>query len=421
MSRRTFFMLSVLFAFAYAAAAQILVEPLEMDLGTVREGEVVDVPFTVHNNGDAPFNVLAVRFSCGCLSMRELTEQERRLAPGATLTLPIVYDTTGFNGDRAANVVIMTDAPQEPSVMVDVKLFIETPVHVQPRALNFGRQLRGAKLPVEVTIASGIAGNALEVIEVNVPSPFLHFQPRISTSDEGSKITGTMLLTDDAPLGEVRSVLIADLRQGGQSLPVQIPIGVQVLGDLIVTPPMVLHVNKPIAIGAPLSEIRVISTQPEAPVEIVAVRTSGPLQAAEVIAEEDGAYRLPLKIAANAVGGHHAAKVDLFTTSEDTPVVTVPVYLWVSSPLRAQPEAVALETGGAAVNVTLFGEGVVRVETVDVDALEVDVQITEGDDANPTRLSISPASKQPDAVPQTGYLNVVSESGRSVTIPVIVR
>ena len=404
-----------------AAAPQVVVEPQALDLGTIREGEVVDVPFIVRNTGNEAFNIRAVRFSCGCLSMRELSPGEQQVEPGESQTLPIVYDTTGYSGERAANVVIMTDVPDQSSLMTDVKLFIETPINMRPRALNFGRQLRGAELPVEITMASGIEGADIAIVAAEIPSPLFQFEPNIIVSGEEIKITGTAVLRGDAPLGEVRSVLIATVQQGDKTFPVEIPLGLQVLGDMIVSPPMVLHVNKAIAAGAPLSELRIISTTADAPVDVLAVRINGPLEPADVIPEGNGAYRLPLTTAAHAEAGNHAATVDIFTTSKDTPVVTVPVYLWIGASLRAQPQSVFLETGtDTPTEIKLFGDGAVHVKTIEQDAIDLNVDIVDGSEDNPTRLSIVPGVAAAE-LPQVGYLNVVSESGESVRIPVIVR
>lgn len=76
---------------------------LHLDLDTeafrrgVLQGKVVEVPFTLHNSGSEPADIVAVHKSCGCLSVRDATGQAlavpRRIVAGELLNGTVSLST----------------------------------------------------------------------------------------------------------------------------------------------------------------------------------------------------------------------------------------------------------------------------------------------------------------------------------------
>jgi len=71
---------------------QVVFEPAEMDLGTLRTGGVLTRRIQVHNTSCEPVQVLEARGGCGCVRPRL---QPAVLAPGARLEIPFDIHTLG--------------------------------------------------------------------------------------------------------------------------------------------------------------------------------------------------------------------------------------------------------------------------------------------------------------------------------------
>lgn len=92
-------------ALPVADGAGLVFDPVELDMGTVLEGEKATATLLIRNNGKEFTQIVKVESSCGCTT----TEPETRMLAGGTFTpLHVEVDTFGKTGDIRKSIT-MTD------------------------------------------------------------------------------------------------------------------------------------------------------------------------------------------------------------------------------------------------------------------------------------------------------------------------
>lgn len=82
------------------------------------EGGPVSCEFKVVNTGDSPLNILSAKASCGCTTPAYTLEP---IAPGDTAAIVVAYNPEGRPGRFNKNVLIETDATNEPKIRLAVQ------------------------------------------------------------------------------------------------------------------------------------------------------------------------------------------------------------------------------------------------------------------------------------------------------------
>ncbi len=98
----------LLIAATVHAAPQIHVDEPIHDFGEIQEGFAVAHVFTIENRGDELLEIHRVAASCGCTTTALATN---RLAPGASVDLELLLDTTGFGGLISKSITIYCNDP----------------------------------------------------------------------------------------------------------------------------------------------------------------------------------------------------------------------------------------------------------------------------------------------------------------------
>jgi hypothetical protein len=88
-----------------------------LDFGEVWQGEPVAGEFTVRNVGTAPLT-LSIKSSCGCAAA---TVPKSELAPGEQDSFRITYDTLRRRGKASQQVTLLTNDPDQPTVVIHVR------------------------------------------------------------------------------------------------------------------------------------------------------------------------------------------------------------------------------------------------------------------------------------------------------------
>ncbi|MBU0596058.1 DUF1573 domain-containing protein [Candidatus Bipolaricaulota bacterium] len=110
MTKLAYAVLALCFAVAVAAnaAPAIHVEEPIYDFGEVVEGYAVEHTFTIQNIGNEVLEINKVRASCGCTTTELETD---RLAPGQSVTLGVLVNTTAFGGRISKSIYVYANDP----------------------------------------------------------------------------------------------------------------------------------------------------------------------------------------------------------------------------------------------------------------------------------------------------------------------
>jgi hypothetical protein len=94
-----------------------------IEMGTIREGEVVRYAAAVRNAGTEPLVIKSVATSCGCTAV---DYEKRPIPPGETGRLTIKFDSRGFWGVQLKMVEIYTSASPRSYKML-IEAVVENP------------------------------------------------------------------------------------------------------------------------------------------------------------------------------------------------------------------------------------------------------------------------------------------------------
>lgn len=125
------------------------------DFGEVWAGDEVRHRFAVRNGGRLPLTLAPKRVECACSAA---VHPGSTLASGETGWLEVAFDTAGESGERVRTVVVETNDPVQPELLVTLHGTVLADVAVSPTRAFFGRVPRGRsrELVLEVAVAPGV-------------------------------------------------------------------------------------------------------------------------------------------------------------------------------------------------------------------------------------------------------------------------
>lgn len=143
--------------------------------GTIIEGTLVNHTFEFTNNGTKILIVREIRSTCGCTVAGDY---DKEVKPGQNGKIPIVLDTSGFDGYLAKSVVVKTNVPGNPDFILTLEGTVQVPVSVNPKLLSLGNIERDRTAPLVGTIT----------IANRLPVPFAITGITVSNSNVETKI-----------------------------------------------------------------------------------------------------------------------------------------------------------------------------------------------------------------------------------------
>src|ERR1044071_4645596 len=91
-----------------------LAEPF-YDFGRVPSEKIVSHDFIFTNTGDQALEISDVRSSCGCTTA---TNWNRRIDPGKTGSIPVLFNTGGMAGPVQKNLWVISNDSNQPNALI---------------------------------------------------------------------------------------------------------------------------------------------------------------------------------------------------------------------------------------------------------------------------------------------------------------
>lgn len=104
------------------------------DFGKVDAGAVVKHDFIFTNTGDATLEILDVKPGCGCTTTGTW---DKRVEPGKTGAVPIVFNSAGFSGQVAKSVAVTCNDVTQSNLFLQIKGTLWRPVDITPLSAYF--------------------------------------------------------------------------------------------------------------------------------------------------------------------------------------------------------------------------------------------------------------------------------------------
>lgn len=100
---------SALSAAEMAGAPVASFNTLSYDFGNIKQGEKKEYTFELTNNGKRELAIRNIRSSCGCTAV---SPSKNVVAPGETVPVKVVFDSTGKKGRQSKTVTVITNDPK---------------------------------------------------------------------------------------------------------------------------------------------------------------------------------------------------------------------------------------------------------------------------------------------------------------------
>jgi hypothetical protein len=140
----------------------------DQDAGVVPAGKMLKFVFPIRNEGNAPLNIFAARADCGCV----VPTIENVVEPGQERSVRVEMKTESLYGSIEKHVYIECDDPDQPSLMLTVKVSLPELIQVLPSSQLMLPVTRGKESLARVTL-HGSDGQAFRPLVVGCDRPYV--------------------------------------------------------------------------------------------------------------------------------------------------------------------------------------------------------------------------------------------------------
>ncbi len=324
-------------------APKLVVDPPHVDLGVVRQGGIYDFSYAVTNAGQSNLLIRRIRSTCGCTVTRP--DKPEVLKPGERLIINANFDSAGKIGHKQYHIEVYSNDPVAPQARLTFEAEIEAVYQLKPNIelLRFDNKRRGETLDRTLSLLAGKKDAQIEIVDLSFSNPGISYaaEPIVERGYNGYRLSFT--LHDDVPIGPYQTDMRIKVRSDGEEDELALPFDGQVVSDITVKPPYLLEVA-PVMPGEPITYGRITlqAVNRGMPFRIRKVDAGEQLTYAIEETQPGLEYRITFSVARTAEKGPFARKIVILTNNKEQPVITVPVYVNIGSPVEVRPEIVYL-------------------------------------------------------------------------------
>jgi Protein of unknown function (DUF1573) len=304
------------------------------DAGRITPGPRLRIVFPIRNAGQAPLEIQRVRLGCGCLAV----EYERRLAPGASGAICVLFDTARLRGQVEKHVRVETNDPSTPRATLAVKALAQPLVEVSPGEEILLPLEPGRPVEQELTLRSR-TGKPLRVTHVRCASavtrarvlPAAEIQARLGESAPEVQIVQLSFPAQGGERAFEETVTLVTDCPGASRLVVRL-WGVP-RGAVTATPPR-LYLGT-VSRWAEEPVVRIVSLyRPQGPVKILDVSSGPGLRVTVAPGMDASEWDLTVIYQGGWTPGVVSGKLTIRTDDPQRPLLRVPY----TAEVTAEPE-----------------------------------------------------------------------------------
>ncbi len=325
---------------------KLVVDERTIDLGRIREGDIVEAVFTIRNEGDQELAISELRSTCAC-TIVELTPEEKRVAPAGSVPIEVVFNSKGYPGQQTRSIVVVSNDLVEPQIALSLAVYVDSVFRlVPPGQIDFRNVRRGQIVARSVEVTPAEENATLELVSVSTGSTALTYtaQPATSGTRQGYKLDFTV--TPEAPIGPLLAEARITARVGQETAEQVLRIIGEVVGD-ITAQPLTVYEKQPILPGHQLRVVKVLSPGKH-PFRVLAAEAGPNIVTTIRPGKIAGEFEVRLTIGPQAPAGPFGTTLAVRTDHPDQPLLRIPVFAHVAPRVSAEPPMVVLSGGSDA-------------------------------------------------------------------------
>ena len=196
--------------------------------GTVKQGQTITHTFVIRNTGSAPLKIVRMELSEQGMTAR----MKPVIPPGKEGQITVRWDSGRVKGDVSGEVVLHTDDPAQPPVVLLLKGVVKPALEVLPSHAVFLSVFKGESIEQTVTIINN-EGRPLAITRLEPRGQ--HFLAELRAVDPGKVYQLVVRVAPETPPGRYREALHVHTDQTERS-PIKIAVNVLVKTELYVFP-----------------------------------------------------------------------------------------------------------------------------------------------------------------------------------------
>jgi len=162
-----------------AGEPRIHFDAVRHDFGEMYQEQEASHTFVFRNLGSAPLRIERVRSTCGCAVALPTTEE---LAPGGQAALEVTFRSERFRDRITKHVLVDSNDPLEPRVILTVTAYVKIEVDVVPRGIYLGRLALGDTVTRLIDVVP-VEARQLRILEARSDMPLLQVSKPVPLED----------------------------------------------------------------------------------------------------------------------------------------------------------------------------------------------------------------------------------------------
>lgn len=319
------------------------------DLGTILEGNIIELTWLLENHGDADLLIERVKATCGCTVIK-MEDDEKIVPPGRSVNIRAEFNSQGRRGNQIKSVIVYSNDPAEPELRLRFQAQVYFLYNIRPAGLvNFGALQRGQTATKTIDIMPTDRNQFVDIKEIiPLEESLFHFESKLLKQNT---ITGQRIyltVADDAPMGRLRSGVSIRFTVDSTALQRDIEFRVEVVGDLAWQPRVIDTTRQASLPGKKFPPVIIHATNKN-PFDILKVDVGEMFEVEyDMLAGSPPRtrYRVKLVLRDHVPFGPFGKNMRIFTSAVDQPVIDVPVFGIVAPSIKVEPPMVILVQDG---------------------------------------------------------------------------
>jgi len=319
------------------------------DLGTILEGNIIEIKWLLENHGDTDLVIEHVKATCGC-TLIKMEDNEKIVPPGESVNIRAEFNSQGRREKQLKSVIVYSNDPAEPVLTLRFQAQVYYLYNIRPGGLvNFGALQRGQTATKTIDILAAKRNQFLDINEIiPLEEGLFHFESKFLKQNAISGQRIYMTVADDAPMGRLRSGVNIRFTVDGTALQRGVEFRVEVVGDLAWQPRVIDTTRQASLPGKKFPPVIIHATNKN-PFDILKV-DAGEMFEVEHDMLAGGPprtrHRVKLVLRDNVPFGPFGKNMRIFTSAVDQPVIDVPVFGIVAPSIKVEPPMVILVQDG---------------------------------------------------------------------------